>query len=527
MISVCRRPVIIKSKTFSVDEKIYKLILAYMKTTGEMESLPATEAAIIFNRNKLVDLANNGLPVTSSNATLLVDYLDALNADNENKFPMTYTVPRCGWYHFNNKDYFIDPRRDCAIINKEKNISVVVDATSQFAQSLSQIGSLKNWKRAYELAKKSPVARIIVAAAIAPILLKILGERNFLLHIYASTRAGKTTALYLGASAIGSEKIIRSFDATRNGLAGMATDVSDYAFLVDEKQVADSKLKEQFDTLVYSLANGIGRTKLNKDSTVKKIQDWRTIVIMTGETLLLPDNVTGGANTRLLTIAAPKVILPADTCKEIRAIIKENYGLVFPLVINKVFELGFDNLRKWYTEIVDAFTAAYPELLPDYCRYMAILTLADALLNFVLGAEFDSVLQDAKSNAMQIFPLLPTTTEISDTRREKDFVLAIIAQNQSRFIGGNIPLDRMQTICGKLDDREYVYISAKFLQDECNRDGYDYRKLVSDLVADGFFTPADAIEKGNKSTLYTVQKKIGKANTRCYRIKKAIFDGVE
>ena len=527
MISVCRRPVVIKSKTFSVDEKIYKLILAYMKTTGDMESLPATEAAIIFNRNKLVDLANNGLPVTSSNATLLVDYLDAFNADNESKFPMTYTVPRCGWYHFNDTDHFIDPRRNCVITNKEKNISVVVDSTSQFAQSLRQIGSLKNWKRAYELAKKSPVARIIVAAAIAPILLKILGERNFLLHIYAPTRAGKTTALYLGASAIGSEKIIRSFDATRNGLAGVATDVSDYAFLVDEKQVADSKLKEQFDTLVYSLADGIGRTKLNKDSTVKKIQDWRTIVVMTGETLLLPDNVTGGANTRLLTIAAPKVILPADVCKEIRAIIKENYGLVFPLVINKVFELGFDNLRKWYTEIVDAFTAAYPELLPDYCRYMAILTLADALLNFTLGEDFNTVLQDAKSNAMQIFPLLPTTTEISDTRREKDFVFAIIAQNQSRFIGGNIPLDRMQIICGKLDDREYVYIAAKFLQDECNRDGYDYRKLVSDLVADGFFTPADTIERGNKSTLYTVQKKIGKANTRCYRIKKAIFDGVE
>ena len=527
MISVCRRPVIIKDKTFSVDEKIYKLILAYMKTTGEMESLPATEAAIIFNRNKLVDLANNGLPVTSSNATLLVDYLDAFNADNENNFPMTYTVSRCGWYHFNGTDHFIDPRRNCVITNKEKNISVVVDSTSQFAQSLRQIGSLKNWKRAYELAKKSPVARIIVAATIAPILLKILGERNFLLHIYAPTRAGKTTALYLGASAIGSEKIIRSFDATRNGLAGVATDVSDYAFLVDEKQVADSKLKEQFDTLVYSLANGIGRTKLNKDSTVKKIQDWRTIVIMTGETLLLPNNVTGGANTRLLTIAAPKVILPTDICKEIRAIIKENYGLIFPLVINKVFELGFDNLRKWYTEIVDAFSATYPELLPDYCRYMAILTLADALLNFALGEDFNTVLQDAKSNAMQIFPLLPTTTEISDTRREKDFVLAIIAQNQSRFIGGNIPLDRMQIICGKLDDREYVYIAAKFLQDECNRDGYDYRKLVSDLVADGFFTPADTIERGNKSTLYTVQKKIGKANTRCYRIKKAIFDGVE
>ena len=82
--------------------------------------------------------------------------------------------------------------------------------------------------------------------------------------------------------------MIRSFDATKNGLAGAAADVNDYPFLIDEKQVADNRLKEAFDNLIYALANSIGRTKLNKDSTLKKTHDWRTIPIMTGETLLLP-----------------------------------------------------------------------------------------------------------------------------------------------------------------------------------------------------------------------------------------------
>ena len=519
MISVCRRPVIIKSKTFNIEDKIFKLILAYMTPAGKLETLPATEAAIIFNRNKLVDLANNGLPVTSSNANLLVDYLDAFNADNESKFPLTYTVSRCGWYHFNGIDYFIDPRRDCVMANEDKNISVVVDSLSQFAKSLRQCGKLKNWKKVYELAKKSPVARIMVAAAIAPILLKILGERNFLLHICAPTRAGKTTALYLAASAVGSEKMIRSFDATKNGLAGAAADVSDFAFLVDEKQVADSKLKEQLDTLVYALANGLGRTKLNKDSSLKKLQDWRTIAIMTGETQLLTDNVTGGANTRLLTISIPKEILSAEDCRIIHDTIKENHGLAFPLVIDKVLELGFETLRQAYKDLVDLFTAKYPELLNEYCRYMAVLTLADAILNAVLNDDSALPLDDSIQNANAIFKLIPTTVEISDTGREKDFVLAIIAQNQNRLIGGNVPLDRMQAICGKLNDNDgYTYISAKFLQDECIRDGRDYHKLVTDLVAAGFFVPADTIEKGRKKTRDTVNKKLGKTSTRCYRI---------
>ena len=519
VITVCRRPVIISRKFFDVEEKKYKVTLSYMTSNGLWKNLPATSAAIVANKNKLVDLAENGLPVTSSNSTLLVDYLDAFNAQNENNFPITYTVPRCGWYNFDGKDYFVDPRRDCLLTDENKNINVVVDSLSQFAKSLRQVGSIKNWKRAYELAKKSPVARIMIAAAIAPILLKILGERNFLLHIYAPTRAGKTTALYLAASAIGDEKIIRSFDATRNGLAGAAADVSDFPFLIDEKQVADSRIKEQLDTLVYSLANGIGRTKLNKDSTLRKLQDWRTIAIMTGETQLLADNVTGGANTRLLTIAASKIILSADDCKTIRNIIKENYGLIFPLVINKIFELGFEKLRKWYNEIVDSFSKAYPDLLNDYCRYMAIITLADAILNSVLGNK--NVLEDAILAAKTIFPLIPTNAEISDTARERDFVLSFIAQNQSRFIGGNIPLDRMQMIYGKLDGVEYVYITVKALQDACKNEGYDYRKLVDDLVADDFFVPADTIEKGRKAPRSCVKQRIGQmAGVWCHRIKR-------
>jgi hypothetical protein len=525
MKTICRRPVIITGKYFDVEEKNYKLSLAYMMTTGKWKKIPATEAAGIFDKNKLILLSNKGLPVTSVNALNLVEYLDAFHALNENNLPLTYTVPRCGWYTFNGKEYFIDPRRKFSITDEDENFNVVIDSQSQFANSLQQVGKLSEWKKAYELGKKSPVARLTTAATVAPILLKILGERNFLLYIYAPTRAGKTTALYLGASAVGSEKMIRSFDATKNGLAGAAADVNDYPFLIDEKQVADNRIKEQLDNVVYALANGIGRTKLNKDSTLKKTHDWRTIPIMTGETLLLPDNVTGGANTRLLTVAAPKVILDAETCKIIRKSIKNNHGLAFPLVIDIISAIGFEKLHEIYDNLVDLFAEKYPDVLDEYRRYLAVITLADALLNTALGTDFDTALQDAKLNADQIFPLVPTTAEISDTAREKDFVLGVIAQNQNRFIGGNVPLDRMQTICGKLDDRgDYNYIAAKFLQDTCSADGFDYKKLVDDLIAEGFFIPADTIEKGRKKPLATVKKLLGKVNTRCYRIRRSSFD---
>ena len=526
IITVCRRPIIIAGKTFSVEEKTYKVILSYMNSSGKWKTLPATSAAVIANKSKIIDLAELGLPVTSSNATHLVDFLDAFNAQNEKICNMTYTVPRCGWYRFNDTDFFIDPRRECIMTDDDKKVNVRVDSQSQFANSLKQRGSIKVWKRAYELAKKSPVARIILAASIASILLKILGERNFLLYIHAPTRAGKTTALYLGASAIGNDKMIRSFDATKNGLAGAAADVNDYAFLVDEKQVADNRLKEAFDNLVYALANGLGRTKLNKDSTLRKLADWRTIVIMTGETQLLADNVTGGANTRLLSIAAPKEILSPDDCKTIRDIIKDHHGLAFPLVIDKILELGKEKLCAIYEDIVETFVKANPNLLNEYCRYMAVIVLADALLCAALANDeskdtqenFALLLDDAKLCAKEIFKLIPTTTEISDTARERDFVLGFIAQNQNRFIGGSVALEKILTVCGQFTD-EYIYITVAALKKACDEEGFDYRKLATDLVAAGFFVPSNKVEKGYKTQQAFVQKKIGKANTRCYRIR--------
>ena len=56
------------------------------------------------------------------------------------------------------KDLFVNPRRDCLLTDGNKNISVVVDSLSLFAKSLREGGSIENWKHAYELVKKSPVA---------------------------------------------------------------------------------------------------------------------------------------------------------------------------------------------------------------------------------------------------------------------------------------------------------------------------------------------------------------------------------
>lgn len=515
-INVSKCPVIIAGKTKSVDENKFKLILQLWTREGKRRILPPYPASTIFNAKKIVDVADFGLSVSTLDAALLTDYLNAFNVENESFIPQTCTVPRCGWHTINDKDIFVDPRIVSTITDDGITYPLVADSQSNFAKTLIAHGTLENWKKAYDLAKPSLVARFIVAAAVAPPLLKILGERNFLLYIYTKTRAGKTTALHLGASAVGNKKMIRSFDSTKNGLIGAAADVNDYAFLVDEKQVADNRIAEQFTLIVYALANGIGRLKLNKDSTVRDTADWRTIPIMTGETPLLKDSSIGGAFTRILQVLAPKVILDADTCKQIRDIIADNYGVVFPLVISKILKLGNDFLRNCFNDFLARFKT-FDSILDEYRRYIAVISLADMVLNMILCVDTKTAFSDAVKNAYNVFDLIQSKDDIDDTQRELDAILGFIAQNQSRFIGGNIEVEKMQKFYGKIEE-DYFFITVAAMKEACTISKFDYDKVIADLLDAKILIPSDKIKKGHKKPLNVHVKKLGTTAANCYKL---------
>ena len=525
LIPVAPRPIVISSQVKSVDSGILKFQLAQMTPKGKWQKFPTFDAATISDSRAIVKLSNAGLRVTSNNAALLVDYFDKLRTQLEEDLPMTYEVARCGWHEFGGKEYFIDPRRPCVFSDDDdKNISVEVSSQSQFATCLTTRGSLDKWREAYELAKKYPVARFMTASAVSPILLKVLGERNFLTYVFGKTRGGKTTAATLASSTGGDEKIIRSFDSTRNGLAGAAADVSDYCFIVDEKQVADNKLKETFDNVIYAIANGIGRLRLNKDGSVRKVQDWRTIALMTGETRMIEDNTIGGADTRLLSINAGDEVMPPDVCKQIRAIVKNNCGHALPLVIDKTQSKSPEFWQEAYEDIQKVFAEDYPDHLDEHRRYIATVTLGDAILNDALYGSGEEALLDAIGNAKEIFKLIPLTAEFDTTQREIDFVRDFVSRNQNQFISADNKIEFIRGgVFGKLEE-VFVYIAVGVLKDACKSANFDYGKLVDDLVAAGYFVPDDKTTDKVKTPYKFVLKKLGKTPTRCFRINRDRFD---
>ncbi len=519
LVEVCAEPIAIKGVLQNYEDDTIKLILSHMRQ-GKWKDIPAQPAEVISSRRDLVKLSAYGFPIADHNSLLAVEYLYKFKSAHLDKLPFAYTVPNCGWRKMFGQEFFIDPRRNCEILDDDGNTKkIIVDENNILVKSLKSVGTLAEWKKAYEIAKKSVIARITVAASVAPPLLELVGERNFVLYIHGKTKGGKTLSQSLGASAVGNEDLIITFDGTNNGLLAMAAETTDYPLFIDEKQASDKPLKEQFQRFIYSVGNGKGRSRANKDGSFKGIRKWKNITICNGETPLLDDNATGGSYTRLLQIHAPKTILSAGDCKTIRDIIKENYGVAFTIFLEEVLKYGKENLNKLFQDHCEAFQSWFTDTLSEYSRYLAVLTLADYFLNVALGENALKASADAIKTAKAFAAYFPTIEEVADAPREKDFVTDFIAQNQRCFVGATpLEIEQLPSIYGKFENN-FIYVSVPVLKTACKNAGFDSQKVVADLVEDGFFVPDDKIPKGRKKPYPYVQKKIG-TKMNCYRIPK-------
>lgn len=83
-------------------------------------------------------------------------------------------------------------------------------------------------------------------------------------HWVGDSSTGKTTALHVGASVWGGTTFVRTWRATANGLEGAAAALNDTLLCLDEISEADPR---QVGEIVYSLANGIGKSRASRTIT--------------------------------------------------------------------------------------------------------------------------------------------------------------------------------------------------------------------------------------------------------------------
>lgn len=119
-----------------------------------------------------------------------------------------------------------------------------------------------------------------LCAAFAGPLLRLADVEGGGFSFEGGSSCGKTTCLQVAASVWGGPSHVRPWRATDNGLESVCVLHNDNLLILDEVgQVSANVLSE----CGYLIANGMGKTRSGKDSSLRKSHTWRLLFLSSGE----------------------------------------------------------------------------------------------------------------------------------------------------------------------------------------------------------------------------------------------------
>lgn len=277
--------------------------------SGESWRSVIVERKIIAKKTSIVDLSSNGLPITSSNAESIVDYLFKYENANKKCIKKTVVTYQMGWT--NDMVSFLWGRSllTCPQLGspsgKTSNLMFLGRdlGDEQIADGFTSAGDYSEWvSLVNDVLPYSDVAFTLYTAMSVP-LLSIFGVNNFSLELSNPSSSGKTTALLLAASAWGVPSLyagsfVNTWNSTPVWIGRALSTLNGLPFFLDETKLAKSndKWKKSENVIaetIYTVAAGRDKARGTLRGT-ERVEPFRTILIMTGETPSLDQSNDGG-----------------------------------------------------------------------------------------------------------------------------------------------------------------------------------------------------------------------------------------
>lgn len=140
-------------------------------------------------------------------------------------------------------------------------------------------GTADEWrKRLAEPAVGNSRLVLAVCAAFAAPMLRQIESDGFGVHFNGESSTGKSSCLALAASVWG--RSVTTWRATGNGLEALAANANDSLLCLDELGEIDGR---EVGGVVYMLANGSPKARATRDGSARERQDFRVLVLSTGE----------------------------------------------------------------------------------------------------------------------------------------------------------------------------------------------------------------------------------------------------
>jgi hypothetical protein len=339
-ITACPHPIMPVERLVNIDTGVEKLKIAFSK--GKKWRTVVADRKTVASSNSIISLADMGIAVTSENSKALVRYLHEIENINYERIPEKKSVSRLGYIEDEGFSPYVD--------------ELVFDGAADYRtlfESVKSKGSYDNWLEAARKVRKTNVmARIVLAASFASVLVKPCGGLPFFVHLWGGeSGTGKTVALMLAASVWANPEMgryIQTFNSTVVGREKLAAFLNHLPLLVDELQLArDSRGKLQFD--VYSLAEGVGRTRGTKTGGIDRTPTWANCIVTTGETPITGTGSGAGAVNRVIEIECSPTKKIIEDGPGVAAELKRNYGFAGREFVERLYGDGnADTVPEFY-----------------------------------------------------------------------------------------------------------------------------------------------------------------------------------
>lgn len=417
---------------------------------------------MLASNQKILQLADQGIAVTSESARALVKYISDMENMNYALIPERRSVSRLGYIE---KEGF-SPYVDGLIFDGDANFRNIFE-------SIKSAGSRERWMEVALAARRgNAMARVVLAASFASALVSPCGSLPFFVHLWGGeSGTGKTVALMLAASVWGSPEMgryIQTFNSTLVGREKLAAFLNHLPLMVDELQLArDSRGRLMFD--VYALAEGVGRTRGTKTGGIDRTPTWANCILTTGETPITNAGSGAGAVNRVIEIeckSGEKIIEDGHTVSNA---LKKNHGFAGKEFVQKLYQ--GDNVQsaaslyhKYFKELSDNDTTEKQAMAA------AVIVAADQLVT-------EWIFHDGRSLTVEeISRFLASRAAVSSGERGYRYMCDWVTQNANRLRPGV----EQGEVYGVLDDRgEWAYVIGSVFRRAAEDAGFSSTALLS------------------------------------------------
>ena len=491
----CYHPIMPVQRLVNIDTGIHKVKLAF--SLGKRWNTIIEDRSVISDGRSIIGLSKYGIMVNSETGKALVRYLADVEQMNYDLIPEVSSVGRLGWID----EYGFSPYVEDLVFDGEE------EYRTRF-ESIQERGSREKWLDCVRSVRagKTPgnvIARIVLAASFASVLVKPCNCLPFFVHLWGGTETGKTVGLLLAASVWADPEIgkyIQTFNATEVGKELGAAFCNSMPLIIDELQLIKDNRKD-FDRMIYQLSEGVGRSRGRKQGGLQKTPTWRNCILTTGEFPIISPNSGAGAVNRTIEIDCHAEHL-FDDPKQVATTLYGNYGFAGREFVEHLMEEGAqERVQSIQEAMQDAIKTG--DTMDKQTASAALILAADRLSE-------EWIFQDGiLLQPDDIRPYLVSKDTVNQNGRALQFLYDFININQARF---SPDADAHQgEVWGDLDE-EYAYIiRSKFdqiLQDE----GYNSSAFL------GWAKNNNLILPGNDGKL-TRTKRINGRVSRCIWLK--------